>query len=577
MSLSKLDRLADSLGDLLAKVEARADLPDLSKYRDDILGFCDEVLGVSLLSKQKEIALAVQDQRRVIAFGAQACGKDHVAGCIAAWWIFARGGRVIYQSAKLDQVVQVCFADNLVRRIREAGLGAECYTQSVRRGTETVALGMTSASANRLSGFHFEGGVLAILSEGQGIEEAGWLGAFAVCTSEADRILSIGNPVAPGGLFWRVSRDPEWVSVQVGVKDHPNIALGLKPGDENYIAGGPSAGWAEEMARIWGRNSPHFRARVEGWFPTESMHGLCRRSWLDRSAAAWASGDLRDDTAESVLAADIARYGPDASCVAIRQGPVLLALRAWYGTSITETAERIAEIAKEFGMSPRQLDRRGREFPSSGRLKIDECGLGAGCVDILKKAGWTVEGFNGARKASESGRFANKRAESYWRLARLLEEGKVALPPDEDLFAEMTALEYGQDGQGRVSSKARTSCPAGSAEVPTDPTRFRCVSMATTAARGCSRSDCEEESMDETLDRKVRRLHTLMRGVGLRCGSTGFATKAQSMTASGQSGSSTTSTGTGARSPVIGSCRSGRRSCLPPVGRNSRRDSGSTI
>jgi hypothetical protein len=64
--------------------------------------------------------------------------------------------------------------------------------------------------------------------------------------------------------------------------------------------------------------------------------------------------------------------------------------------------------------------------------------------------GYTVEevAFGGA--ASDSTRFLNRRAEMFFALRTAMEQGKVALPDDEDLIADLSAITYEFDQRGRI-------------------------------------------------------------------------------------------------------------------------------
>ena len=56
--------------------------------------------------------------------------------------------------------------------------------------------------------------------------------------------------------------------------------------------------------------------------------------------------------------------------------------------------------------------------------------------------------FRGRRHRPK--RFKNKRAELFWQLRKGLEQGKLALPDDDELLADLSALRYRFDQQGRI-------------------------------------------------------------------------------------------------------------------------------
>jgi hypothetical protein len=76
-------------------------------------------------------------------------------------------------------------------------------------------------------------------------------------------------------------------------------------------------------------------------------------------------------------------------------------------------------------------------------LTVDEPGLGGGVLDKLKELGVRVIPYNGGRtpsKLADAAQFRDTRARDYWNLARRLESGTIALPPDPRLEDELCAI-----------------------------------------------------------------------------------------------------------------------------------------
>lgn len=87
---------------------------------------------------------------------------------------------------------------------------------------------------------------------------------------------------------------------------------------------------------------------------------------------------------------------------------------------------------------------------------VDVIGLGAGVVDRLKELHYDVYGINVADRASDPERFANLRAEGYWRLRERFERGQIMIPDDDELINELTSLKYkivNSNGQIRMEEK----------------------------------------------------------------------------------------------------------------------------
>jgi len=137
--------------------------------------------------------------------------------------------------------------------------------------------------------------------------------------------------------------------------------------------------------------------------------------------------------------------------VAIRRGQVIEKIVTWRGMSITETALRVAREAADVGCRPYV----GSWSMAWGSITVDVVGLGAGVADRLRHLGYCVNDHNGRHYSSDKSRWLNVRAEVYWTLRDLLEEGKIALPRDSGLFEELLALKWSPTASGQVQLEAK--------------------------------------------------------------------------------------------------------------------------
>lgn len=201
-----------------------------------------------------------------------------------------------------------------------------------------------------------------------------------------------------------------------------------------------------------------FAARVLGEFPDQGEESLLRRSWLERAAQTWEAEKRTPDPdreeVEPVVAVDPARYGTDATAVAVRRGMVLEEIRTWSRVDLMETVGRVQEVLHEAGVE-RFIDAPGVE-QGRGEVIVDSVGVGSGVVDRLDEEQYAASGFKASRKARDAERFMNARAEAYWELRERLEDGRIALPRDEELFDELLAIRWraSSGGKVRLESKA---------------------------------------------------------------------------------------------------------------------------
>jgi hypothetical protein len=312
---------------------------------------------------------------------------------------------------------------------------------ALRLGREHRAgiLSFTSTEASKLTGFHAPR-VMAILTEAQGCEDFAWEGLLACATGAQDRVLAVGNPLTPSGRFFEVSRSSGWRSIRIPATDHPNLLEGRE-----VIPGGVTLEFAERMAAEYGEESGVYRARVAGEFPDESEDALCARSWIDAAVERRESGELeaRAEHEPVVLSLDPARFGPDASVLVVMQGPVVREILSWTKKGLNETTGRVLTKLDEVG---------------SAIVVVDEPGLGGGVIDRLKEQGVDVVAYNGGRRAElvpNPERFRNRRAAAYWMLRQRLEDGDLALPPNDQLADELTTIRWRVNSSGQIALEAK--------------------------------------------------------------------------------------------------------------------------
>jgi hypothetical protein len=393
---------------------------------------------------------------------ANGCGKDWLAARLALWWVYARQGLVLLTGPTERQVVEIVMGEVARAFGKGKDLPGELYRTTLRLGREQRAgiLAFTSTESSRLTGFHAPR-VMAILTEAQGCEDFAWEGLLACATGAEDRVLAVGNPLAPSGRFYTVSRPRGgWKAIGIAASEHPNLSEG-----RTVIPGGPSPAFVDRIASEFGRDSGVYRSRVEGEFPDRTEEGLFQRSWLERAVEQYEQRVFRDDVirATPIVAIDPARYGPDSTVLAYRTGPVLQELIGWHSMSTMETVGRIGEELRRLHNG------------SNAYVVVDSVGLGAGVVDRLKELGHSAYAFNGGMRPWDRDRFLNVRAESYWHLRESLEAGEIALPPDEELSDELLAIQWRATSEGKIQIERKDELRS---RLGRSPDRADAVSMA---------------------------------------------------------------------------------------------------
>ena len=140
-----------------------------------------------------------------------------------------------------------------------------------------------------------------------------------------------------------------------------------------------------------------------------------------------------------ILGVDVARFGDDRTAICVRQGLLLRELRTFTGLSTMDAASAVIACYNEF---------------SPDALFVDAGAMGAGVIDRLRQLGYdaTEVSFGGA--AMDAERYANLRAEMYFRCRDWLASGGV-LPQDVALKTELSTVEYRFSSSGRILLEAK--------------------------------------------------------------------------------------------------------------------------
>lgn len=487
--LERVARADEDLGPLLESRDAPGNEGrDYAEYLDDPVRFAAEVLGIDLWSSarpggtgQVDIVEAVRAHDLTSVRGANALGKDTAAACLALWWYATRPGSDVLITGPTDrQVREIVFGRELRRAFMQSDLPGKLFSTTLRGLDGRRILGFVSSGASQMSGFH--GDVLAIVTEGQGVEDFAY---EAVMSWAPQKVLVVGNPLAPSGRFYAQHRaGSQWKSLRISAFDHPNVATGTV-----VIKGGVTRTDVERIRREYGETSPQYVARVNGEFPavganavlTPAQHDAAVARWLARRAA------NAEDRRTLVVAIDPAGGGDDAAARADTRGTVVerVTLLDYADASLGYTRQVNRNLRAE-GLTP----------ASDLLVVVDANGVGWGVASELEDVdlrdedggplgGWPLERFLAQERDvlsdEERKQFANRRAKAYWVVKQTATEGTLALPPDEFLREELLATTWFVNlrGQTQILGKDELRRDLGRS-----PDRADAVAMALAMSAG---------------------------------------------------------------------------------------------
>lgn len=408
--------------------------------------------GGFLWSKQQEVCNSVRDHRFTAVRSAHGTGKSWTAAQVASSWLdaFPVGDAFVVTTAPSDKQVKAILWREIGRTHRKydldgrINLDAEWYM-----GQELVAYGRKPAdytdveqARQQFQGIHAKY-VLVILDEACGIPTWLWEATDTLVTNEHSRVLAIGNPDDPATEFRKCfDSGSMWNQIHISAFDLPwNTGERVPPELHDLLTGET---WVRERQRKWGESSMLYKSKVLGDFPKVSEDTLITPAMIQAAK----HNTRLPGLGYGRLGVDVARWGKDETAIYRNRGGVVAPVAVFGKTDTMETADFVAE----------ELDKLPLD---SVPAIIDVIGLGAGVYDRLRQRGYRVIEFNSSHRALEPDKYINRRAEQWWAVRQLFEDGAIAIDgDDEDLEAELTAIKWRVNkttGRIQIEDKDETS------------------------------------------------------------------------------------------------------------------------
>lgn len=454
-------------------------------YRTDPVLWAEEVLGVILWSKQKEILRSIAENKRTAVKSCHSIGKTFTCAIAACWWVSTRQDSMVQSTAPTYQQVHSLLWEEIRKMHTRCDLKGRVtlgdqwlVPMSVdgRVKDSLVGEGKKPADSNihGFHGTHRPDGVFAVLDEGCGIATAIYTGAEAITTASFDRILTVGNPDDPNTEFGRIFREgkKDWNLITVSAFDSPNFTDEGKemmehakkmdkefPGDaenprprqklvEQILGSMPQPEWVESRKRDWGEDSPRYLSKVLAVFPLTSVDSLFTAAEIETGRSAVIEPS---ETDFRVFGVDVARYGEDATVVAYNsKGHIEIPL-VMQSKDTMEVSAQIHKLALEM-----KID----------QIRVDGIGVGGGVVDRLVQLSKTIDNpyvvVEMTANATPPDRTLHRNARAYWydSAKHQLRSGDIDLPVGEEksdaekLTQELGSIRYAYpNGVMKIESK----------------------------------------------------------------------------------------------------------------------------
>jgi len=301
------------------------------------------------------------------------------------------------------------------RKVNESELYIELPTQHARwPGARLYIVGADHPDA--LRGTYFDG---AVLDEYAQIKKEIW--DEIIRPALADRegwAIFIGTPKGQNAfyeMYQRAQREESWFSCLYRVDES-----GVLPQSE-----------IDDMSRDMTEMA--IRQELYCDFSASASDVVIPIDLVTQGAAReLTAADVRGQPV--VMGVDVARFGDDATVVTIRQGLHCMRQQVFRGLDTMQAADRVIVAMRQY---------------SPAAVYIDVGAMGAGVIDRLRQLHYTVTEINFAGQAMDSDRYANRRAEMYFKCKEWLESGG-AIPNEPTLKAELSVVEYKFTPSGKI-------------------------------------------------------------------------------------------------------------------------------
>ena len=284
---------------VLAQLEMQA-RRRLHARRPDL--WAKDILGVTLWSKQIEVALSIVNNHSTMVAAGHGVGKSYLTAVLACWWIDTHPigeARVLSTAPTTAQVRGIVWREIQLMHRKAKERYAE-YLEAQKRGESTQGLpdhplpGYITSSAtwrnfdglelgsgrtpprgregDAFQGIH--GGVFAIADEAVGVSEDMIQTLRNNTTANDDRILMIANPTNLLSAMGQMWNDPKkssaWTKITISVLESPHFTDEGKTLPAEVMKFMTDKDYVESKKLEYGEDSANYISRVLGQWAMDS-------------------------------------------------------------------------------------------------------------------------------------------------------------------------------------------------------------------------------------------------------------------------------------------------------------------
>jgi len=374
--------------------------------------------------------------REAVASG-RGIGKSALVSWLVIWMLSTRIGSTTIVSANSEaQLRSVTWAEITkwlamslnshwfeiaATRIMPAKWLTEIVERDLKKGTRYWSVEgrlWSEENPDAYAGVHNFDGVMLVFDEASGIPDSIWSVSDGFFTENTPHRfhLAFSNPRRNTGYFYETfnSKRAFWRTRNIDARD-------VEGTDKNLY---------QRIIDEYGADSYQANVEVYGQFPSEGDDQFIAVNVVDD---AMRRPKYKDETAPITIGVDPARFGSDATVIAIRQGRDIIALKRHRGADTMEVVGHVIDAIEEY---------------KPALVCVDEGGLGAGVVDRLKEQRYKIRGVNFGNKAQKQLMYGNKRAEMWGAMRDWLKEASI--PEDRFLKTDLIGPRTKPDSKGTL-------------------------------------------------------------------------------------------------------------------------------
>jgi hypothetical protein len=306
-------------------------------------------------------------------------------------------------------------------RVMPAKWLTELVERDLKKGTRYWGVEgrlWSAENPDAYAGVHNFDGVLVIFDEASGIDDSIWAVTAGFFTENTPNRfwMAFSNPRRNTGYFYETfnSKRDFWKTRVV---------------DARTVEGTDKAVY-QRIIDEYGPDSSQAHVEVYGMFPNAGDDQFIGANLVDD---AMARKKYQDASAPIIIGVDPARFGADATVIALRQGRDIVKIMRHRGDDTMTVVGHVIEAIEEY---------------KPALVVIDEGGLGAGIVDRLKEQRYKVKGVNFGNKSSQPVMYVNKRAEMWGKMREWLKS--AAIPNDRFLKTDLISPMMKPDSRGTI-------------------------------------------------------------------------------------------------------------------------------